>query len=141
MIINYKNSGDVLHAPYRKYPKDAGYDLCANESILIEGSSHATVSTGLSINIPDGYCGMVLSRSGLASLRGLFVLNAPGIIDAGYSGEVKVVLGNMSWNSFQVVEGMRICQFMLVRVEDYTFLPGMVWEGDRGTNGFGSTGD
>jgi len=47
----------------------------------------------------------------------------------------------MSWNSFQVVEGMRICQFMIVKVEDYTFLPGMVWEGDRGTNGFGSTGD
>jgi dUTP pyrophosphatase len=83
-----------------------------------------------------------MSRSGLASKRGVFVLNAPGIIDAEYTGEIKVVLANMDDRNYLVERGDKIAQFTMLPLMDLTMLRGdnMVWTGMRGDNGFGSTG-
>jgi len=142
MRINYENkSGDILNAPYRKYPNDAAYDLFAAENVTIPAWGRGTVDTGIRMQIPQGFAGLILSRSGLAKNGGLFVLNAPGLIDAGYSDTIKVVLGNFSDEEFRIHDGMRICQLMIIRLDDYYFSPGTVWGGERGENGFGSTGN
>lgn len=138
--IHYENDGDVLNMPYRKYLQDGAYDLHANEKVSIPAKGYATVDTGIRIQIPMGHVGLVCSRSGLAADKGIFVLNAPGIIDSGYSGNVKVILGNLGDASYHVGHGMRIAQIMIMPLLDYYFNPGKVWGAERGDNGFGSTG-
>lgn len=138
MRISYETS--KFH-PERQHSTDAAYDLHAIEDTNIPARGWITVHTGLRISIPSGYAGLILSRSGLAS-RGLYVLNAPGVVDAGYSGEIKVILANMhELSDMMVYAGDRIAQFMLVKLEEYYMLPGSVYSGIRGDNGFGSTGN
>ena len=139
--INYENDGDVLNMPYRKYLQDGAYDLHANEKVVVPAKGHAIVDTGIRIQIPMGHVGLVCSRSGLAADKGIFVLNAPGIIDSGYSGNIKVILGNLGDTAYHVGNGMRIAQIMIVPLLDYYFNPGKVWGGERGDGGLGSTGD
>ena len=140
MRIAYENDGDVLNMPYRKYSQDGAYDLHANERVTIPAKGRALVDTGLRIQIPSGFVGLVCSRSGLAADNGVFVLNAPGIIDSGYSGNIKVVLGNFGDEDYHVGNGMRVAQIMIMPLTNYYFLPGKVWGAERGHNGFGSTG-
>lgn len=138
MNITYTTSKYHLE---RQYETDAAYDICALEDTNIPAKGWSTVHTGLRMSIPTGYAGLVLSRSGLAS-RGIFVLNAPGLIDAGYSGEVKVVLANMhELSDIMIHAGDRIAQFMIIKLESYFFSHGTIWGGLRGDNGFGSTGN
>lgn len=137
MIINYETNH---YHPEKQHEQDAAWDLCALEYTPIPARGWATVHTGLRIGIPEGYAGLILSRSGLAS-RGIYVVNAPGVIDAGYTGEVKVVLGNLhELNSFDINAGQRIAQLMILPLLDYYLLPGNILTGMRGENGFGSTG-
>jgi len=109
--------------------------------MTLEPGARALVPTGLAVAIPSGYAGLVLPRSGLALRHGLTLLNAPGLIDAGYRGEIKVLLINHDRASVTVARGERIAQLVLQRVEraelvEVQELPPT----DRGDGGFGSTG-
>ena len=120
---------------------DAGLDLLAAEAATIEPGGRALVPTGVAVAIPSGYAGLVLPRSGLALRHGVTVLNAPGLIDAGYRGEIKVLLINHDRAAATVARGERIAQLVLQRVEraeliEVEDLPAS----ERGADGFGSTG-
>lgn len=141
MRIYYDNYGNARTAPTKAHKEDAAFDLCASQIISIHAGGFATVDTNMHIQIPKNYVGLVCSRSGNAAKHGVFVLNAPGIIDPGYSGTVKVVLGNMGSGVFNTVPGMRIAQLLILPNTDCYLLPGMVHGGLRGENGFGSTGN
>jgi dUTP diphosphatase len=121
---------------------DAGADLCALDDVLLaRGGGRALVPVGLAIAIPDGYAGLVIPRSGLAASHGITCLNAPGLIDSGYRGEIKVVLLNTDRSERFVVEpGMRIAQLVIVPIAlpqplEVSELP----DSDRGEKGFGSS--
>ena len=128
--------------PERAYPGDAGLDLVSCDRTEIEPGGRAVVGTGLAVAIPEGHAGLVVPRSGLAARHGIGIANAPGLVDAGYRGEVKVVLVNTDRNeSFTVEPGMRIAQLVVVPVVlaelvDVESLP----DTQRGTAGFGSSG-
>jgi dUTP pyrophosphatase len=121
---------------------DAGLDLYAAESVTILPSGRALVPTGIAVAIPGGHAGFVVPRSGLALRHGLAVLNTPGLVDAGYRGEIKVLLVNHDpVASVRVERGERVAQLVIQRVEhaelvEVDTLP----PSDRGTGGFGSTG-
>lgn len=129
--------------PTRAYPGDAGLDLYALEGIVLAAGERSAVRTGVAIEIPAGQAGLVLPRSGLAARFGIALVNAPGLIDAGYRGELKVLLLNTDREQpFTILPGDRIAQLLLVSVE----LPGLVevdalaWS-ERGAGGFGSSGN
>jgi dUTP pyrophosphatase len=130
----------VLPAP--QHPGDAGGDLIAIEECLLAPGARALVPTGLSVAIPHGYAGFVVPRSGLASRHGVTCANAPGLIDAGYRGEIKVALVNLDpHESYVVRAGDRIAQLVILATPDIDFeevseLP----DSQRGEGGFGSTG-
>ena len=137
MKINYDTA---KYHPHKQHDTDAAWDLRALEDTNIPANGWVTLHTGIRMDIPVGYAGLILSRSGLAS-RGIFVVNAPGLIDSGYSGEIKIILGNMMEKSdYLVSSGDRVAQLMIVKLESYYFLPGIIWGSDRGENGLGSTG-
>src|SRR6185369_15100422 len=97
--------------PVRAYAGDAGLDLASAERVELGPGERALVGTGLAVAIPDGYAGFVQPRSGLAAKHGITIVNAPGLVDAGYRGELKVVLLNTDTSETFVVEpGMRIAQ-------------------------------
>ena len=136
-----KRLHDAATLPTRAYEGDAGLDLSACERVELGPGERAVVSTGVAVAIPEGHAGLVLPRSGLAVRHGIGKVNAPGLIDAGYRGEVKVVLLNTDRNeSFVVEPGMRIAQLVLVPVAlpepvEVADLPGS----QRGERGFGSS--
>ena len=122
---------------------DAGADLVAREDHeLAPGGGRARVSTGVSVAIPVGYAGFVLPRSGLAVSHGVTVLNAPGLVDCGYRGELRVALVNTSRTGDYVVHrGDRIAQLVVQRVEEATFVEvAELPSSERGEGGFGHTG-
>jgi dUTP pyrophosphatase len=128
--------------PSQAYGGDAGLDLAACERVEIAPGERAVVGTGVAVAIPPGHAGLVLPRSGLAARHGLGIVNAPGLIDAGYRGEVKAILHNTDGREPIVVEpGMRIAQLVLVRLPDVRLveveeLP----QSERGAGGLGSSG-
>ena len=133
---------DAIIPIYAK-PGDAGADLVAAESVLLEaGGGRALISTGVAIAIPEGFAGFVQPRSGLALKHGITCLNTPGLIDSGYRGELKVLLINTDPNeTFEVNKGERIAQLVIQKVEECNFqeveeLP----DSERGETGFGSSG-
>lgn len=125
--------------PFRAHPHDAGTDLHASHARYIPPGGHAPIHTGIAVHIPIGHVGLIHPRSGLAAKHGITVLNAPGTIDAGYTGEVQVLLHNTSDQTFWVAPGDRIAQLIVQRVELCSFEWGS-GGGVRGDNGFGSTG-
>jgi dUTP diphosphatase len=133
---------DDAALPERAYPGDAGLDLVSCERVTLEPGERAVVGTGIAVAIPEGHAGLVVPRSGLAARHGIGIVNAPGLVDAGYRGELRVVLVNTDRSEAFVVEpGMRIAQLVLVPVAlaaaiDVTELP----ESERGAAGFGSSG-
>jgi len=127
--------------PTMAHPGDAGADLTASESLTIGAGERALVPTGLAVAIPDGYAGFVLPRSGLAVRHGITVINAPGLIDSGYRGELRVGLVNLGESAFSIAPGDRIAQLVVMSVESPEFIE--VEDLDhtpRGADGFGSTG-
>jgi dUTP pyrophosphatase len=127
--------------PSQAYDGDAGLDLAACEEVVLEPGDRATVPTGIAVEIPEGYAGLVLPRSGLAARHGIGVVNSPGLIDSGYRGEVRVVLLNTDRReAFTVARGMRIAQLVIapvasVRLVEVAELTGSA----RGDRGFGSS--
>lgn len=128
--------------PTRAHDGDAGLDLYALEDVVLGPGERASVPTGIAVEIPPGQAGLVVPRSGLAARHGISVVNAPGLIDAGYRGEVRVLLLNTDREEpFEVTAGDRIAQLVLIRVE----LPQPVevdslTQTARGIGGFGSSG-
>ena len=127
--------------PMRAYEGDAGLDLSASERVELGPGERALVGTGLAVAIPDGHAGFVQPRSGLAARHGIAVLNSPGLVDAGYRGELKVVLLNTDRSERFVVEpGMRIAQLVVLPIPEVD--PVVVDElptSERGVRGFGSS--
>ncbi len=127
--------------PRFAHPGDAGADLVACEVVEIEPGERALVPTGLAVAIPEGHAGFVLPRSGLAVKHGVTVINAPGLIDAGYRGELKVGLVNLGNDPFVVRPGDRIAQLVIMAVETPEFVEVVELDAtERGDGGFGSTG-
>ncbi|GAA4172149.1 dUTP diphosphatase [Gryllotalpicola koreensis] len=129
-------------APVYAHPGDAGADLVSTEAVRIEPGRRVTVGTGVAVALPEGYAGFVVPRSGLAARHGITIVNAPGTVDAGYRGEIKVTLLNTdSSEPYDVAVGDRIAQLVLVPVARAVFLPvDALPDSVRGTGGFGSTG-
>jgi dUTP pyrophosphatase len=129
--------------PGRAYSGDAGLDLAACERQELAPGERVTVGTGLAVAIPEGHAGFVQPRSGLAARHGLTIVNAPGLVDSGYRGEIRVVLLNTDAREPFVVEpGMRIAQLVVLPVPELDpveveELP----ESERGVRGFGSSRD
>lgn len=122
-------------------PGDAGADLRSAESAIVPAGGRATIRTGVSIALPNGYVGLVHPRSGLAAKSGITVLNAPGTVDAGYRGEISVTLYNSGVEDFQIQIGDRIAQLLIQQIEEARFLRvEKLPESERGERGFGSTG-
>jgi dUTP pyrophosphatase len=129
--------------PARQHPGDAGYDLTARARARLEPrGGRALVPTGIAIAIPDGYAGFVQPRSGLALRHGVTCLNTPGLIDAGYRDEIRVLLVNLDPDvAFDVGPGDRIAQLVIQRVQDVAWREVEVLDDSaRGTDGWGSTG-
>jgi dUTP pyrophosphatase len=127
--------------PGRAHPGDAGVDLCAAEAVALAPGERATVGTGVAVAIPEGYAGLVTPRSGLAQRHGLSIVNAPGVVDAGYRGEIRVILVNHGAAPISLARGERIAQLLVVPVVagemvEIDELP----PSERGAGGFGSTG-
>jgi len=128
--------------PSRSYDDDAGFDLYAAEAATVPAGGRASVRTGIALEIPERHAGLVLPRSGLAAKHGIALVNAPGLIDAGYRGEVRVLLLNTdAGKDFEIAVGDRIAQLLVVRVEapDVVEVDELATS-DRGEAGFGSSG-
>ena len=141
MRLSIKRLDPGLPLPRHAHPGDAGLDLYAARTVDIATGTWALVETGIAIAIPAGWAGLVLPRSGLALRHGLTVLNAPGLIDSGYRGEIKVLLINHGKGVASVARGDRIAQLVIqpvvhVDTVDAPTLP----NSERGSGGFGSTG-
>ena len=130
--------------PARAHARDAGYDLAAAEEAVLAPGARAVVGTGIAVAVPDGYAGLVLPRSGLALRHGVSLVNAPGLIDSGYRGELRVPLINHDREeAFRVEGGMRIAQLVIVRAAEAFFVEVELLEASsdgRGEGGFGSSG-
>jgi len=139
--VPFRRLRDDAVLPTQAYAGDAGLDLAACERVELEPGERATIGTGLAVAIPEGYAGFVQPRSGLALRHGITIVNTPGLVDAGYRGELRVVLLNTDARATFVVEpGMRIAQLVVLAVPgveavEVEELPGS----ERGVRGFGSS--
>ena len=129
------------HLPAGAYPGDAGLDLASVEDVVLGPGERATVATGLAVAIPEGHAGFVQPRSGLAARHGITVVNAPGLIDSGYRGELKVVLLNTDRDEpFQIRPGDRIAQLVVIEVPEIAVLEvAELPPSERAERGFGSS--
>ena len=128
--------------PARAYEGDAGLDLTSCERVVLEPGARALVPTGVAVAIPEGHAGLVVPRSGLAAEHGLSIVNAPGLIDSGYRGELLVILHNTDRDrAFTVEPGMRIAQLVVVAVPQVRLLEvEELTASERGPRGHGSSG-
>ena len=142
MTVRFARLHQEARAPAQAHPGDAGYDLFAAESAVLRPGERASVGTGIAVAIPDGCAGLVLPRSGLAARHGITLPNAPGLIDSGYRGELRVLLLNTDpAEPFGVSAGDRIAQLVLIRLEPAPLEEvESLEETARGLGGFGSTG-
>ena len=129
--------------PTRAHPGDAGLDLHSIEDAVLQPGERASVGTGIAVEIPTGHAGLVLPRSGLAARHGISVVNAPGLIDAGYRGEIRVLLLNTDPREpFEIRSGARVAQLVIIAVALADAVEvASLQDSQRGTGGFGSSGD
>ena len=141
MILKFKKLVDSANVPTRSRIGDAALDIASCEEVSIDSQSTCLIHTGIAIEIEDGYCGLVLPRSGNAVNHGITIINSPGLIDSNYRGEIKVGLYNTSNEAFNVYQGDRIAQLLIVPVLDVDVqVVDALSESNRGTQGFGSSG-
>ena len=140
--VRFVRLNETAMVPAYARPGDAACDLVAAEAAKIEPLGRATVGTGIAVEIPPGYAGFVLPRSGLATRHGLTLANAPGLIDSGYRGELRVALLNVDPEQpFSVSPGDRIAQFLVMPIPAIAWVEARILsDSGRGEGGFGSTG-
>lgn len=142
--FRYSMSNPNSKKPMYAYPTDSGFDLCSVEEVSIDAFGRKLVPTGLHVDIPQGYEIQVRSKSGLALKDGLMVLNSPGTVDQGYTGEIQVILFNTTNQSKKIEKGQKIAQAVLCPVVSGKWINFVevsnVDSKDRNNNGFGSTG-
>lgn len=130
--------------PEYAYPSDSGFDLFSTEEVILQPFGRALVPTGIKLSIPEEFEIQVRPKSGLAINQGLTVLNTPGTVDSGYNGEIKVIIFNTNNISVSIPKGTKIAQAVLSPVVNGKYVDlvqvNKVSDGDRGDNGFGSTG-
>lgn len=132
---------DASLVPAANKEGDAGYDVRSSVDIVVPAAGRVLVPVGLKIALPSNFVAMVCPRSGLAGKHGITVLNAPGIVDSGFRGELQVILANTSTEDFTIKRGDRIAQLVFVKFEQVTFdLTDTLEESERGEQGFGSSG-
>ena len=142
MELLIKLLDETLPLPRYQHEGDAGFDLHSRIDLTLEPGERAVIPTGIGVAIPRGYAGLVLPRSGLAARYGITMVNAPGLIDSGYRGEVAVILLNTDkYESFPIKHGDRIAQMVIQKIEEVSFkqMPELD-DTKRGAGGFGSTG-
>lgn len=137
-----KPLSDIAHVPGNAYKGDAGYDLCSTVDLVLEPFERTLIPTGLALQIPDGYAGLVLPRSGMAIKTGLSLVNAPGLIDSNYRGEIQAIAINLDpKNPIEIHVGDRIAQLVIMKVENVHFeVVDELSSSSRGEGGFGSSG-
>jgi dUTP pyrophosphatase len=142
MSLRVRRLDERALLPTRAYDGDAGLDLYALDGAELAPGERQSVATGIAVEIPEGQAGLVLPRSGLAARHGIALVNAPGLIDAGYRGEIRVLLLNTDASRpFTVSGGDRIAQLVLVQVEAPEVVEVDLLAGsERGAAGFGSSG-
>ena len=142
MTLQVRRLDERAQLPSRAYPGDAGLDLYALDDGVLGSGERASIRTGIAVEIPDGQAGLVLPRSGLAARHGIAIVNAPGLIDSGYRGEIRVLLLNTDRAaSFAFSSGERIAQLVLVRIETPEVAEvDELATSERGAGGFGSSG-
>jgi dUTP pyrophosphatase len=140
--LRVRRLNDRAVLPARAHPGDAGLDLHALEETTLGPGERAAIPTGIAIEIPAGHAGLVLPRSGLALRHGIALVNAPGLIDSGYRGELRVLLLNTDRGApFQIEAGDRIAQLVVIRAEMVSVVEGQELSvSARGAGGFGSSG-
>lgn len=140
--IKLRQLDTELPTPRYVYDGDAGCDLFSRIDAVLKPGERKLIPTGIAVSIPEGYAGFITPRSGLAAEHGISIVNSPGLIDSSYRGEICAILINHDpKKSFQVKRGDRICQLVILKVEDVKFE--VVEELDkttRSTRGFGSSG-
>ena len=138
LLINI-SSTSTGEKPYKAYVDSAGFDLYADETVVILSQDRGLISIGLCMQIPPGYCGIIHPRSGLANKHGIVAFN--GVIDSGFLGVVKVLLFNLSTETYVVQKGTRIAQMLFSEIENVTFNFDILdCKSDRNNQGFGSSG-
>ena len=144
MPLRYSSSNENSVDPEYAYPTDSGFDLYSTEELTIEPFGRELVPTGLHFDIPDGYEIQVRSKSGLALKDGIMVLNSPGTVDQGYTGEIKVILFNANSLPTTIKKGQKIAQAVICPVVSGKWVNLVkvdnIEDKDRSDNGFGSTG-
>ncbi len=142
MTLGVKRLTDAARVPTRAHDGDAGMDLYAAEPARLEPGARASVGTGIAVAIPEGHAGLVVPRSGLAARHGISVVNAPGLIDSGYRGELRVLLLNTDRSdAFEVRVGDRIAQLLVTPyAADEPVEVSDLEQTVRGEGGFGSSG-
>jgi len=138
--INVKRLTDSSKIPTYAHIGDAGSDLYASENFLLPRHSAGAVPTGIAMEIPQDYVGYINPRSGMA-MKGITVMNAPGTIDSGYRGEIKVILANHTDRDYEIYKGDKIAQMVFHKYSEVFFEPvDELADSQRGGNGFGSSG-
>ena len=142
MDLRVRRLSGTATLPARAHDGDAGLDLFAAEDTTIAPGERGGVGTGIAVEIPPGHAGLVLPRSGLASRHGIALVNAPGLIDSGYRGELRILLLNTDpAETFEVATGDRIAQLLVTPLADVEPVEALeLAAGSRGAAGFGSSG-
>ncbi|MBI5912857.1 dUTP diphosphatase [Candidatus Azambacteria bacterium] len=139
MKLKIKKIDPEAVIPKYAYTGDAGLDFYSAEELILEAGERRAIRTGIKMEIPDGYAGLVWDKSGLATKGGITTM--AGVIDAGYRGEIKIVLYNISHEAFEITKGMKIAQMVIQKIENPEIEVIDELNGsDRGEDGFGSTG-
>lgn len=139
--VSFQRLDRELSIPIKAHPGDAGFDLVTSVDVELGPGERVAAPTGLAVAIPDGFAGLVLPRSGHAARHGVGVVNAPGLIDSGYRGEIKVILINHGSDRVHFARGERIAQLMITPVPSVVLTEvDSLDETVRGAGGFGSSG-
>jgi dUTP pyrophosphatase len=144
MEVTFSKSHSDAVTPKYAYPSDSGFDLYSTEEVTISGGDRQLIPTGIHIDIPEGYEIQVRSKSGLALKQGLMVLNSPGTVDQGYTGEIQIIMFNTTKNKVKIDKGQKVAQAVLCPVVSGKWIniieKNELKIKDRNENGFGSTG-
>ncbi len=139
--LKLKVLDDAMQIPSYAHPGDAGLDLRSTIDCVLQPGQRCAIPTGVAVEIPDGYAGLMLPRSGLAAKHGISIVNAPGLIDSGYRGELQAILINLSSKEFVIARGDRICQLVISPIPVVTLIvTDSLDDSVRGQGGLGSTG-